>query len=254
MGGAVSRRRKPAKIEDVASRAKDHHKTVAAGSSFEFSQMQVANLRTAFDGMKQKRGRSKDATQNLSPVDFAKMFSFEPGQCNALFRIFDVDNDGTIDLNEFISGFCFMCKGSVEEKAALMFTANDLDGNGTLDRQEVAAMLRDINSRLTVLQTAVDQIGVHSNAAAEWDPTETEEMVTNMFAQYDDNGDGVISKEEFCGFMKSDASAIKYSKQLEQLAVQVLYSGINNPQSQRFWSDVQTTGGPWLHDVVAPVR
>ena len=43
--------------------------------------------------------------------------------------------------------------------------------------------------------------------------------------------------------MSKDEAARKYSMHMELLAQQVLYSGVNNPQSQKFWKDVRDTGG-----------
>ena len=122
--------------EDVATRAAEHHKRVGAQESFALSMVQVENLRTAFQGITNSTGMSR--------TDFSKMFSFEEGQCDALFDIFDVDGDGTVDINEFISGFCFMCKGSTTEKAALMFATNDTDGNGVLDYSEFRTLLHSM--------------------------------------------------------------------------------------------------------------
>lgn len=35
-----------------------------------------------------------------------------------LFTLLDVNNDGTIDLSEFVSGLSLLCKGTPEEKLA----------------------------------------------------------------------------------------------------------------------------------------
>ena len=237
---------KPVAIEDVQEDALQHHKMVAGNdtASIAFSEMQISNLRTAFDGMKQSHGSGKQAQANLSPADFGKLFSFGPGQCDALFRVFDVDNDGSVDLNEFISGFCFMCKGTVEEKAALMFSANDLDKNGELDRDEIGVLLRDMTTKLALLQTAREaRRSAPSSTQDDAAVNEAALMVDAMFKRYDDDSDGVISKDEFCEFMRTDKMARRYCAQLEQVAHKVLYSGINNPQSQQFWQDVQSTGG-----------
>jgi Ca2+-binding EF-hand superfamily protein len=231
--------------EDVATRVAEHHKRVGAQQTFALSMVQVENLRTAFEGITNSDG--------LTRADFSKMFSFEEGQCDALFDIFDVDGDGTVDINEFISGFCFMCKGSATEKAALMFATNDADGNGVLDRKEVAALLEDMDVKVARLSAAANARNAQLSTSlpsgtghpvyGEDAPATIGQLTDGLFANYDADGDGQISLDEFCEFMSKDEAARKYSMHMELLAQQVLYSGVNNPQSQKFWKDVRDTGG-----------
>ena len=150
------RKSKPVAIENIQEDASAHHREVAGSTaSMNFSTLQVENLRTAFEGLVRTRGPNRpDYGDRLTQADFCKIFSFEPGMADTLFHTFDVDNDGSNDMNEFISS-CFMCKGSVKEKAALLFSANDLDGNNFLDR-EISMLLREIVSKMKRLQSMTD--------------------------------------------------------------------------------------------------
>lgn len=40
-----------------------------------------------------------------------------------MFELLDLNKDGTVDLQEFISGLSFLCKGTVEEKLARAYPA-----------------------------------------------------------------------------------------------------------------------------------
>ena len=46
-----------------------------------------------------------------------------------------------IDFSEFLAGMCIMCKGTPEEKLELAFRIFDLDDNGYLDVQELGLLL-----------------------------------------------------------------------------------------------------------------
>ncbi|MEF3691487.1 MAG: EF-hand domain-containing protein, partial [Candidatus Moraniibacteriota bacterium] len=46
-----------------------------------------------------------------------------------LFRVFDQDKNGMIDLEEFLAGAALLAGGSLEEKAEVTFRAFDTDGS-----------------------------------------------------------------------------------------------------------------------------
>ena len=78
-----------------------------------------------------------------------------------LFELLDLDHNGQLDLKEFVGGLSLLCKvrsarcadamrrcadaltgaqGTVEEKLELSFALYDRDGNGAIDRRELALM------------------------------------------------------------------------------------------------------------------
>jgi Ca2+-binding EF-hand superfamily protein len=90
-----------------------------------------------------------------------------------MFELLDLNKDGTVDLQEFISGLSFLCKGTPEEKLlrtwhsvliicllfcilrlftklrghpppqyAVSFKAYDLDGNGFITKDELCLMFK----------------------------------------------------------------------------------------------------------------
>jgi len=54
-----------------------------------------------------------------------------------LFKMFDSDNSGDLDVVEVLGGFSAMAKGTPEEKAEMVFRSIDLDNNGKLTKKEV---------------------------------------------------------------------------------------------------------------------
>jgi len=92
----------------------------------------------------------------------------------------DADNNGTIELGEFIS---MMQRhesdsGAVEDDIRLAFKAFDLDGNGEIDRNELKKVMEKLGEPLT------------------------DKEIDEMIAEADQNGDGLINYEEFSAMMK----------------------------------------------------
>jgi len=118
-----------------------------------------------------------------------------------LFHLLDTNNDGTVDLHEFVSGLSLLCKGTVEEKLELSFKAYDLDGNGYIEKEELASMFKSAwMAGFRALSAA------HGNQELSFeDLNEFSEEMANLFAAnafdtLDTNGDGQLSFEEFKEF------------------------------------------------------
>ena len=92
----------------------------------------------------------------------------------------DADNNGTIELDEFIA---MMQRhdsdtASAEDDIRLAFKAFDIDGNGEIDRHELKQVMEKIGEPLT------------------------DEQIDSMIAEADKNGDGLINFEEFSAMMR----------------------------------------------------
>ena len=79
----------------------------------------------------------------------------EREEMDVIFDVMDHHRTGRLSLHDIISGFCFMCKASAQEKLRFLFKAYDTSNNGTLEREEVAAMIRDVRVKNEVLQNAI---------------------------------------------------------------------------------------------------
>jgi len=118
-----------------------------------------------------------------------------------LFALLDTNGDGSVDLQEFVTGLSMLCKGTVEEKLELSFKAYDLDGNGSISKDELASMFKSawIAGFRALCAT-------HGNEELSMEDLNefSEEMATlfaeNAFDTLDTNGDGHLSFEEFKEF------------------------------------------------------
>ena len=89
-----------------------------------------------------KKGMNKLTMAEFMEV-YSSVFDGEPDDfVKHLFRSFDADNDGYIDFKEFIVGLCVSGSEKVETKLKWAFKMYDLDGNGSISRDEMAGMLR----------------------------------------------------------------------------------------------------------------
>jgi len=118
-----------------------------------------------------------------------------------LFQLLDTNQDGSVDLQEFVCGLSLLCKGSVEEKLEFSFKAYDIDGNGFISKDELAQMFKRawISGFRALCST-------HGNEELSMEDLNefSEEMATlfadNAFDTLDTNGDGQLSFEEFKEF------------------------------------------------------
>ena len=63
---------------------------------------------------------------------------------DALFRVFDEDNSGTMDFAEYMLAINATSLESPEEKLKWMFDVIDKDGGGTIETEEMEALLRGL--------------------------------------------------------------------------------------------------------------
>jgi Ca2+-binding EF-hand superfamily protein len=117
--------------------------------------------------------------------------------------------DGRIDLQEFVTGLSCLCKGTPEEKLALSFKAYDIDGNGYISKDELAAMFR--SAWLAGFQALTAVHGEEDVSRADLEEFSAE-MATifadNAFDSLDTNHDGQLSFDEFKEFATADPKVL----------------------------------------------
>jgi NADPH oxidase 5 len=100
---------------------------------------------------------------------------------NRLFDLFDDDDSGTLEVDEFISTVTFLQNADEKQKLKFAFDLYDIDGSGTIEYYELGELIK---SGLTEnnLTFSDDQV---------------EDLIQLLFSEVDTDGNGEISFDEF---------------------------------------------------------
>ncbi|KAL4460381.1 hypothetical protein ABPG74_000132 [Tetrahymena malaccensis] len=143
----------------------------------------IENLYNQFKKASMNRVQNKNIG-SFTHQEF-KNILFENGIDNTLSdnisQLLDFRNTGLIDFRDFVCYMSILISGNLEEKLKLAYQSYDINGDGFLDKNEVARMF-EVAGRLRGISFSIDQL-----------KSNTEEF----FKLADQNNDGQISYSEF---------------------------------------------------------
>jgi Ca2+-binding EF-hand superfamily protein len=168
-----------------------------------FDKVEVRKLFETFNTIaadgKLDRSTFKQALGRLEEAGLKRMD--DTPFADRLFDLLDVNQDGAVDLQEFVTGLSFLCKGTPEEKLELSFKAYDLDGNGYISKEELALMFKQAwIAGITALCTAHGNDEFSTRDAIAFSEEMGNTFANSAFDALDTNGDGQLSFEEFKAF------------------------------------------------------
>lgn len=136
--------------------------------------------------MKRFMKLDKDSSGKIDREEFLAIPAINSNPlAGRLIDIFDQDGDGTVDLQEFITGLSiFSSKGNSDEKLYFAFKVYDIDRDGYLSNGELFLVLKMM---------------VGSNLR---DP-QLQQLVDKSLMEADKDGDGKISLQEFKDLVKN---------------------------------------------------
>jgi len=116
----------------------------------------------------------------LNKKDFSELLSGKVME-DHIFRVCDTDNDGYIDLEEFMSLYHLMSNGEspMSEILAKIFRVFDVNSDGTVSKKEMNRVVKDLYRSMST------------------DEKTKEKIADKAFEDIDENEDGEISLEEF---------------------------------------------------------
>ncbi|XP_067134074.1 frequenin-2-like [Centruroides vittatus] len=114
-----------------------------------------------------------------------------------VFKVFDENQDGAIEFEEFIRALSVTSRGSLEEKLVWAFKLYDVDNDGYITREEM----------YSIVDAIYQMLGTQTRFENEED--NPRQRVDRIFDQLDKNHDNKLSLEEFKEGSKHDPKIIQ---------------------------------------------
>ena len=118
---------------------------------------------------------------------------------NHLFRIYDVNKSGFIDLHEFMTVFCIFTGEETVSVLEKIFRIFDIDNSGAIKREEMMILIKDIHALIK------DDTKSYSD----------DEVALRAFQEMDANKDDKVTREEFV------AAVVNHKKFSQYLALKI---------------------------------
>jgi len=168
------------------------------------SGLEEAKVRQSFEHFvaahpngRMKKGDFKEMMEMALPRKDAKKLE------NHMFRLYDTNDDGSIDFTEFMLVYLIMSEGSPEEVLTRIFRVFDVNSDGEITKKELKKMLKDM----------------HGLIKADDVEKATDEMIASTtLAEMDENGDGKITLEEY---IKACLGKEEFSKMLTMKIIDI---------------------------------
>lgn len=129
-----------------------------------------------------------------------------------LFSVFDKDKNGKIDFKEFVVGLSVCCRGTLGERIKFLFRVFDVDGDGTISREEMRQILTATSSLRTELggnQVCFKQSRLFLLTKTQ-DGVNPEDYISKVFSQFDSDHNNALDLAEFKAVVESNPSLLGF--------------------------------------------
>ncbi|CAM9376386.1 unnamed protein product [Chrysoparadoxa australica] len=136
--------------------------TEARRAAERFDACEIKLIKATFKDLCQLSGEST----RIDKETFLQYFPLPGLLGERLFAVFDKKIIGEIDYEEFVSGLAITCRGSWEEKVEFIFNIYDVHGNGSVSKEQLAALLNHVPKSIMQFGKAVSMengSGEHSS-------------------------------------------------------------------------------------------
>ncbi|KAG8327639.1 Neuronal calcium sensor 1 [Homalodisca vitripennis] len=158
-------------------------------SLFNFCSRHKGFLKDCPNGLLTEQGFIKIYRQFFPQGDPTKFASL-------VFRVFDENNDGSIEFEEFIRALSVTSRGNLDEKLHWAFRLYDVDNDGFITRDEM----------YNIVDAIYQMVGQQPAAEDENTP---QKRVDKIFDQMDKNHDDRLTLEEFREGSKADPRIVQ---------------------------------------------
>jgi len=174
-------------------------KSLPRSTASRFSESELEILNKLFkDLAKRSPGKTMDRST------FFQVFPMPGMHAESLFDLFDLDKNGVIDYQEFMTGLAIFSKGAPDEKIEAIFKIYDIDKTNYVSKDELKTMLLHIPMHTLHL---VDKC---KEAQNEERTHKVARLVDEAFFNFDTNKDNKLSKEQFTNWAKNTPSIIDF--------------------------------------------
>lgn len=151
-------------------------------------------------GMFMQMDNNSDGTLSISELKDGLEWSGVncPANLDELLKEADTDGSGVVDYTEFLAATMDKKLYHQEDVVWTAFKKFDLNGSGSIDRQELAKVLCD--------ETVTEALHLSDVGGSD-----TEQLLADTFAAVDSNGDGLIDFDEFLKMMRQHEGQGKQS-------------------------------------------
>uniref|UniRef100_H0V0L4 Calaxin n=1 Tax=Cavia porcellus TaxID=10141 RepID=H0V0L4_CAVPO len=108
-----------------------------------FNKFEVSCLIKLFYNLVGEATERPGAAIGLDRNHYYLLFCLPLSSSSLVFRGFDKDNDGSINVTEWVNGLSLFLRGSLEEKMKYCFDVFDLNGDGFISKEEMFHMLKN---------------------------------------------------------------------------------------------------------------
>ena len=130
-----------------------------------------------------------------------------------LFNMFDTDNSGSLDFEEFITAMSLTSKGDTDTKLAWAFKLYDQDGNGSICKEEMMKMIEATDA----MNNMCDGTACN-NKNLDFCKKSARERTDAIFEKLDTDGNGNLDMDEFILGCKQDGSLIQILSIFNEMA------------------------------------
>lgn len=178
------------------------------------TKFKTADVKRLFRSFRELAGETKeDQTvierhqfkEALEKVGFEEYNLQNEAFVSRLFKAFDRDGTDRVDFTEFILGLSAISNGTILEKLQFLFSVYDLDGTGSISRDEMVTMLSLLDECAAAVQEEIDE------ETQQLRKESVKDFVAEVFDSFDAAHNGRLSFEEFYAAVSAHPVLISFT-------------------------------------------